>query len=392
MATSLATIAVAIAVGGALVMGILDRIAPEPPVPGQVLDQALPGAASFDKKTEPLPHFSGSDGSGKHIGTVVVTDDLPPSVQGYLGQVGCAVGLTPEGRITTVRTFRHEETPYYMEMVTGSGLIEEMAGIDMAAPFPDLDAISGATITSRAIIEDVRTAATVAAEQLYSIKVPEFESRAHGPLQRWKEGLLAATLLLAFAAGFVTDNWFKRYGSGLVTLIVVGALLNTPLTLSALSRIFQGNLPGTGNWLLLMLLIYILVSSPLQGRGYCRYVCPFGTLQQLAYRFSPLQLRIPIRVHSWLPVVKRFFTALLIVVGVWGGMAGFTEVEPFFGLFSFNLTPIIWIVVIFILVISMFWRRFWCNTLCPTGTLLALLCRTVHPRKGHVHGKSDETV
>ena len=69
-------------------------------------------------------------------------------------------------------------------------------------------------------------------------------------------------------------------------------------------------------------------------------------------------------------------------------MRGFTEVEPFFGLFSFALTPVIWTVVIFILVVSAVWRRFWCNTLCPTGTLLALYCKAVRREKG----KMDETV
>jgi hypothetical protein len=392
LATSMATAAVAIAVGGALLTGILDRIEPEPPVPEQVLNQALPDAASFDEKSDPLPHFSGYDGSGKLVGTVMFTDHLPPSVQGYLGQVGCAVGLTPDGRITAIFPFRHDETPYYMEMVTASGLLQQMAGIDMGKPFPALDAISGATITSRAIIKDVRLSATVAARNLYSIDVPEPETGSVGSVPLLRESLLAATLLLALATGLMGDRWFRRQGIGLISLIVVGVILNTPLTLSALSRIFRGNLPSTGNWALLFILLYILISSPLQGRTYCRYVCPFGTLQQLCNRLSPLQIRVSAGVNSWLPVVKRTFTSLLIVVGVWGGMAGFTEVEPFFGLFSFTLTPIIWVVVIFILIVSIFWRRFWCNTLCPTGTLLALLCRVMRPRKGQAHGKSDETV
>jgi hypothetical protein len=33
-------------------------------------------------------------------------------------------------------------------------------------------------------------------------------------------------------------------------------------------------------------------------------------------------------------------------------------------------------------------RRFWCNTMCPTGTLLSILSRFVRPGSG----KADETV
>lgn len=388
LATTLATVAVAIAVAGALVMGILGKIAPQAPVPDQVLTQALPDAVLFEKRPDPLDHFSGLDGKGHNIGVVVSTDNLSPAVQGYLGQVGCAVGLTPDGRITSVSPFRHKETPYYMEIVAGSGLLEQMAGIDMTAPFPDLDAVSGATITSRAIIDDVRHAASEASRQLYAIEVPQPASSSASLIIYWKEILLAATLFFAMAAGLMRDNWFRRYGIGMLTLFVVGVLLNTPLTLSALSRIFQGNLPGTGNPALWLILLFIVISSPLQGRSYCRDVCPFGTCQKLLYSISPFQVRVTPGVNSWLPALRRTFTAVLIVIGVWGGLGGFMEVEPFFYLFSFDLTPILWIVVIFVLSVSTFWRRFWCNTMCPTGTILSLLCRILRPRKG----SSDEFI
>jgi uncharacterized protein with FMN-binding domain len=381
-------VAVAVAVAGALVMGILERLAPAAPIPVEVLRSVFPEGAHFSERSDPIPHHLTTDSKGRETGAVVMTDTLPPTVQGYLGQVGTAVGITSSGQVTAVRPFRHRETPYYMEMILGSGLLEEMSGIDMGKPFPALDAVSGATITSRALIEDVRLSATRVAQSLYSIDVPEPEKRQRGFVPFWKEGLLAMTLLLSLAAGFMGDGWLKRHGIGLITLAVVGLILNTPLTLSALSRILQTNLPGIGNWLLLLIFFYVLFSSPVLGRAYCRYVCPFGTLQQLAHRLSPWQVRVSPRVNSWLPVVKRAFTALLLFTGVWGGMGGFTEVEPFFGLFSFDLTPILWMMVIFIVIVSMFWRRFWCNTLCPTGTLLTLFCKVTRFRGERL----DETV
>ncbi len=388
VAGNLSSVAVAAAVAGALIMGTLERLAPPAPVPVEVLRSVFPEGAHFNERSEPLPHHLATDSKGRKTGAVVMTDTLAPTVQGYLGQVGTAVGITSSGRITAVRPFRHQETPYYMEMILGSGLLEEMSGIDMGKPFPALDTVSGATITSRALIEDVRHGASAAVRTLYLIDVPEPVSRQLGPVPFWKEGLLAVTLLLSLAAGFMGDGWFKKHGIGLITLAVVGLILNTPLTLSALSRILQTNLPGTGNWLLLLIFLYVLFSSPILGRAYCRHVCPFGTLQQLAYRLSPWQVRVSPQVNLWLPVVKRVFVALLLLTGVWGGMGGFTEVEPFFGLFSFDLTPILWIMVIFIVIVSMFWRRFWCNTLCPTGTLLTLYCRVTRPRGERL----DETV
>ncbi len=253
LAGTVATVAVAVAVAGALVMGILERLTPAAPIPVEVLRSVFPEGAHFSERSDPIPHHLTTDSKGRETGAVVMTDTLPPTVQGYLGQVGTAVGITSSGQVTAVRPFRHRETPYYMEMILGSGLLEEMSGIDMGKPFPALDAVSGATITSRALIEDVRLSATRVAQSLYSIDVPEPEKRQRGFVPFWKEGLLAMTLLLSLAAGFMGDGWLKRHGIGLITLAVVGLILNTPLTLSALSRILQTNLPGIGNWLLLLI-------------------------------------------------------------------------------------------------------------------------------------------
>jgi polyferredoxin len=46
------------------------------------------------------------------------------------------------------------------------------------------------------------------------------------------------------------------------------------------------------------------------------------------------------------------------------------------------------VLVIFVMIMSMFLKRFWCNTMCPTGTLLSMLSRFVRPRGG----RTDETV
>ncbi len=369
-------------------LGIFRARAPLPPPPEAALRQALPDAVRFEESLTPFTHYLGFDSQGGTVGYVLITDAMAPRVRGYLGEIGSALGLTSQGRITAVIPFRHRETPYYMEMVTSSGLVDRMAGLDLKAPFPALDAVSGATVSSRAFIRDVRESAVAGVKGLLSLPVPPTEERAPGAWAGWKTLLTALLLAGSLAAGFAAPRGPLRETVRALNLVGIGVVVNTPLTLSALSRTLSLDFPGPGNPLLFLLFAYLLLSVPLQGRAYCRLVCPFGTLQQVLNRLSPWQVRPGPVVASRLPAFRRFVLGAFLLAGAGAGLTGFTEVEPFFGLFTWKLSFYLWIVVIFIMVVSVFWRRFWCDALCPTGTCLSVLCRAARP----VRGKADEVV
>ena len=65
------------------------------------------------------------------------------------------------------RTGRAEPETSFTE--TTSGLWEDMAELDLSLPFPDIDTVSGATVSSRAIIRDIREASSRAARSLFGI-------------------------------------------------------------------------------------------------------------------------------------------------------------------------------------------------------------------------------
>jgi hypothetical protein len=386
--TTLTWALVLITAAGCLIIGLLDRITPPLPLSHDSFSAVFPDAARFEKISEPFLHYRSIDVSGRLLGVIIITDSIPPAVKGYLGEIGSAVGVAADGKITLAVPVRHRETPYYMEMVLGSGLIQEMRGLDLSRPFPDIDTVSGATVTSRAIIRDVQEASSRAARSLFGIRVPPPFISVKNPWADWKTLLIAVLLGMSLLAGFTRERRLLRDAVMVLNLAGIGFILNTPLTLSALSRVLTLNLPGPENSLLILILIYILISIPLQGRAYCRFVCPFGTLQQLAAHLSPWQLTLTLDIAAFLPNIRRLVLGLLLFLAVWIGWDGFTEVEPFFSLFSLKLTSIIWIMVIFVLMMSLFIRRFWCNTMCPTGTVLSILSRFVRPRSG----RADETV
>ena len=386
--TTLTWALVLVIAAGCLIIGFLDIMAPLQPLPNGAILAVFPNAARTEKSSEPFFHYRALDANGKLIGAIIITDSITPAVKGYLGEIGSAVGIIVDGKTSLVAPVRHRETSYYMEMIFGSGLLEDMAGLDLSRPFPDIDTVSGATVSSRAIIRDIREASSRAARSLFGIEVPPPVIPVRNPWTDWKTITIALLLGMSLLAGFAREPKLLREVVIVLNLVGIGFFLNTPLTLSALSKILTLNLPGPENTLLILIFLYILISLPLQGRAYCRLVCPFGTLQQLAARLSPWQLNFTPGIVEHLPNIRRLVLALLLFLATWIGWEGFTEVEPFFSLFSLRLTSIMWVMVTFILMMSIFVRRFWCNTMCPTGTLLSILSRFVRPG----NGKADETV
>lgn len=387
-AATTANVFLALAFLAVILKGVVDLGAGPPPPEESTLQRALPDAVRFEKHPDPFPHYLAYGGSGNVIGAVVLTDDCPPPVKGYMGVIHQAVGVTDRGVMAGIVPYSHNETPYYMDMVLDSGLPADLSEVDLKTTYPDPDTISGATVSSRAIIRDARAAAIIAARSLFGVETVEPErDPSVGPVP-WRAILLACCLILSLVAGrFGSPRWLRE-ATIVLNLLVVGILVNSPLTLSVSSRLMVFNFPGWGSTYLILILLYLLVSIPLSGRSYCRLVCPFGALQHLADRCCPWKITPGAAVVSLLPPFRKALLALLLTLAVPLGMSGFSQIEPFYALFSFRMTTLVWIFVTVVIIVSLFWRRFWCNAFCPTGTLLALLSRLIRP----VKGKFDESI
>jgi electron transport complex protein RnfG len=90
--------------------------------------------------------------------------------RGYIGAIHMLVAIRTDGRIEGVRVLAHEETAGLGDGIDNPAWIGRFAGRSLADPQPprwavrrdggSFDAISGATISSRAVIHAVRDAAT----------------------------------------------------------------------------------------------------------------------------------------------------------------------------------------------------------------------------------------
>lgn len=122
-------------------------------------------------------------------------------------------------------------------------------------------------------------------------------------------------------------------------------------------------------------LAFFAVLAMLWGRLYCEIICPLGIVQNLIRWIFRKKVR---RVCSRLPesprqrMVRWSVFALFMVVGLSG--LSFMWLDPY-GIFGRGVTMsgVLFLVVLALSAVGK--GRFWCNWICPVGTLLQLISR-----------------
>lgn len=118
----------------------------------------LENCESFDE-IEADTVYLGKDKDGNQGGYVIVT-----SAAGYGGPVKVMTGIDMDGKVTGIIILEHDETPGLGAKATGDSFREQYVGIsaegsvNVTKDGGDIDAISGATITSRAVCSAVNQA------------------------------------------------------------------------------------------------------------------------------------------------------------------------------------------------------------------------------------------
>lgn len=149
----------------------------------------LPGADEFQEEhvipvsqqadKEVLAVFRGIS-DGVPAGVVVNVE-----VRGYGGEVGLMVGITEEGRVAGIKVLNHAETPGLGSKITGEKFLEQQAfreaGLEYSPALTqdggDVQAVAGATISSRAVVRGINRALEAAGAVWETI----FIDSARGP-------------------------------------------------------------------------------------------------------------------------------------------------------------------------------------------------------------------
>lgn len=296
-------------------------------------------------------------------------------IAGFGGPVPVKIILDPgSGTIRTIDFPPNAEDPDFWQMVLDSGVFKKYLGKTPveAARLP-IDAVTGATFSSRAAQETIRARLEKAAAMPAVSKSSYFQFH-------WLDAFALLMLAVNLVAFFFPVSGKKRVVLLICNVAVFGFLTHCYLSLSQ----FAGWLNASPHWKLsaasLIFLITVLLSI-WRGRNlYCGSVCPYGCAQELASRLGrKLGAKAYPAGFRGGPYLRRLILGAT-VLGTVCGMAVPTA-EPFSAFLIDAAWWVLALAVVFLLV-SVFLPRLWCRWFCGCGALLDFFTRITNSKNG----------
>jgi hypothetical protein len=149
--------------------------------------------------------------------------------QGYGGPFVLGIRIMEDGKIHEIIPLDHKETPAFVKKIEDARYRDQFIGKNVSNDFivgVDINAVSGATVTTSAAAEAIRNGAHLAAVQKFKLdpkwkKVP------------WKFGLDEILILALFVLAFVPKIYKEKpwkYIYLAATIVIVGFYLNAPVS------------------------------------------------------------------------------------------------------------------------------------------------------------------
>lgn len=339
--------------------GFLNTRSPvEPLVPN-----VLPGTARVAANGE---IFTAYDANNQVLGYAAAAD-----ATGYGGPIYLLVGIDPQGVIAGMQVIEQRETPGFYALLRDRSFIEGFLGQDADRPFElgqDVDTISGASLSAGAVAEAIRNA---------SQKIITGVLEPTPPAIRFS---LPEITLLGMYAGVLVMPRLKstrhkkvlRWAMLLTSMVIIGFMLNQPLTVANFASVLAGYWPTWQDHLFWYLMLGgVLLMVIVQGKNsYCYAICPFGAVQDCLGQLSGTKPFLPGSVYRQLRWAPRWMAVLAMALGLAFRQPGAASYEPFGTLFSLSAGFFPWMLLVFVLFASLIILRPFCYYLCPVGAIL----------------------
>lgn len=308
---------------------------------------------------------------------VVNTRVLAKDVQGYGGPVPLKIHIDKDGKLTAIEAEPNAESPSFFDRA--KELFSRWQGktIDEAMA-EDVDAVSGATFSSKAIIGNVQRGLAYAKQHGLADggKGAQEESAERTVATGWTLGSIVALIavLLGAVVPLFTNNRRLHLVQLVVNVVVLGLWTGTFVSYTLFLRLFAGgvSLSAIGTLAAPLLMLIVALLYPLAGRSghYCAHVCPFGSAQELAGKLSRRKLRITPRVLRVLTALRNLLWGVLMALLLTGTCTAWIDYELFTAFIYSSAS--VWVIVLamLFLVLSVWVPRPYCRFVCPTGALM----------------------
>lgn len=342
-----------------------------------LLCAALMAAVAVNNSGNLLGHDLTADASDTPAGYitgdadnyVVNTTGLADNITGYGGTTPLEITVTG-GRISQVTPLDNDETPGFFSRVKEEVLPRYIGLTPAEVADADIDAVSGATMSSTSVIETMKRSMAYAADNEELLAEPATDLTAVFSVK-------TVAALIIVLAGAIVPLIFRDQRYRLLQLIlnvaILGLWCGTFLSYSLIVN-FLSN--GT-NVIISIVPIVMLVTAfiyPLLGkRGhYCAWICPLGSLQELSGRCVKRKLPLSPATVKWLGRFRLLLWCVLTALLLTGLCTSWMGYELFT---AFLFEQASWVVIALALAfvaLSLVVNRPYCRFVCPTGTLAKL--------------------
>jgi len=294
--------------------------------------------------------------------------------QGYGGPFVVGIRIMEDAKVHEVIPLDHKETPAFIKKIQDANYKDQFVGKRVSDDFivgVDIDAVSGATVTTMAAVEAVRKGAHITAVQHFKLE------------SKWKNvplkfGLNEILILVIFILAFFPKMYRKspwKYIYLTITIVIVGFYMNASISVGSFSGLLMGYIPGIKEHLIWWVLVVgtVLGIVFLGKNVYCFRICPFYGVQFLLTRLGGSRLNPPTAILKRSKFIVNFLLWLALMIGFLSAHPALGSYEPFAMMFSLNGVGIQWFVLPLALIGSFFVSSFWCRFFCPCGQALIKL-------------------
>lgn len=303
--------------------------------------------------------------------TIINTTEAGKTFTGYAGPVALEIYIV-DGRIHHILPLANNETPGFFRRVENSGILEKWNGMTPGqALATHVDAVTGATFSSKALIGNVESGLKLVED---SPLAPENNQEAIAEPAGIETYCAIAVLLAAMILPLFTKNRIYRTIQQILNAGVLGFWAGTFVNYTLMLNVMANGLTALASVTTLLMLITAFI-YPLFGKDgyYCAWVCPLGSLQELATKSNPHH-----HLHLGQRTVRALTTFRMILWGalmlcLWSGLfAAWIDYELFTAFLVRSAATAVLIAGGAFIILSFFIPRPYCRFVCPTGTLMRM--------------------
>ena len=304
---------------------------------------------------------------GKKKGVVLSSEPFAEDHIAYAGTTPLFVYVSDKGIIKSIVPMENNETPSFFKRAS-DGILNEWNGLEIdEAVDKEVDAVTGATYSSQGLIGNVQTVLSAYAD----LGGYHFGQPTIG----WVRTI---ALFLVFGLGlFATWRFKGKRWVRILTLIlnvgITGFWCGQFLSLSLLRGWIENGVDVL-LYLPTLVMLVIAVIMPYFGKAnhYCNWMCPYGSLQELAWHLPLPKVKISAKAYRRM---RKFRMGVLMVLlfCLWMGWGmSVLDYEPFSAFLLMAADPVVIVLASAFVIAGIFVPHPWCRCVCPVGTLLNL--------------------